>query len=134
MNSFDIDGVIYIDKKNYGVFPGKDDIIITGRSFEERPETLSMLNARGIHNVVHFNPMKFDAKTRESSGIHKALVLNKLKTEGTTIGIHFEDDEIQIEQIKKYCPWVNVVHMVHELTNKENVGHSETDYHLRHLE
>jgi hypothetical protein len=125
MNSFDIDGVIYINKDLRGVFPGVNDVIITGRSYEERPETISMLLARGIENEIFFNPLKFDQKTRESSGVHKANTLNVLKSRGYDLRIHFEDDEIQIEQIKIICPWINVVHIVHNLTNKENVRHIE---------
>ena len=124
MNSFDIDGVIYINKDHIGVFPGKEDVIITGRSFEESNETLSMLNERGIRNKVYFNPLTFEEKTRESSGLHKATILNKLKVEGHTIDIHFEDDPVQIVQIKLHCPWINVVHVSHNLTTMENVRHS----------
>ena len=54
LNSFDIDGVIFMDKYN-GVYPGKDDIIITGRSKEERPETEAMLKSKGITNQVYYN-------------------------------------------------------------------------------
>ena len=37
--------------------------------------------------------------------------------------IMFEDDPIQKEVIERECPWINVVHVVHELTEKENVRH-----------
>ena len=120
MNSFDIDGVIYIRKDLIGVRPGPDDIIITGRSFEERKETETMLFNAGIFNRVYYNPLPYADKTRESSGLHKADVLNKFKDD---IVIHFEDDPIQINAIKKLCPWVNIVHLNHELTNKENMRH-----------
>ena len=123
INTFDIDGVIYINKDLIGVFPGKDDIIITGRSFEEKEETLAMLKARGIFNLVFFNPIEFLNKSRKSSGIHKANILNNLKSQGVDVGIHFEDDEIQVESIKEFAPWENVIHLVHELSEKENVRH-----------
>ena len=51
VNSFDIDGVIYMGKYG-GVFPGPHDIIITGRSKEEEPETSAMLLDKGISNNV----------------------------------------------------------------------------------
>jgi hypothetical protein len=123
VNSFDIDGVIYINDELIGVYPGKDDFIITGRSFEEMPETIAMLEARGIFNEVFFNPIPFDEKSRKSSGMHKANILNDLKSQGFDVGIHFEDDEIQAEVINDFAPWVHVVHLVHELSEKENRRH-----------
>ena len=66
INSFDCDGVITI-----GIYPGIDDVIITGRSFEEKEETLSYLKDKDINNEVYFNKLKFEEKTRISSGIHK---------------------------------------------------------------
>ena len=125
MNSFDIDGVIYINKSVRGVYPGPDDIIITGRSFEETEETQKMLEERGIKNEVIYNPLPFHKKSRITSGAHKAITLNLLKAEGKQIGVHFEDDPIQIEQIKKIAPWVNVIYLQHDLTNKENMRHIE---------
>ena len=121
MNSFDIDGVIYINKEVIGVYPGPNDIIVTGRSFEEREATIKMLKSRGINNKVFFNPEVYEKKSRASSGVHKANVLNKLKDQGYNIIAHFEDDPIQIEQIKKKAPWIKVIHLDHEYTNKENV-------------
>jgi hypothetical protein len=123
MNSFDIDGVIYIRKGLIGVRPGPDDVIITGRSFEEEAETRQMLHDAGIHNPVFFNPLKFDQKSRAGSGVHKANTLNRLKDDGYDIQIHFEDDPIQIAEIKKHAPWVNIVHLDHDLTYKENMRH-----------
>jgi hypothetical protein len=123
MNSFDIDGVIYIRKGLMGVRPGPDDIIITGRSFEEKAETETMLLDAGIFNMVYFNPLPYDSKSRESSGVHKAKVLNELKESGYDVQIHFEDDPIQIEVIKKHAPWVAIVHLDHDLTYKENMRH-----------
>lgn len=119
INSFDIDGVITI-----GLYPGPDDIIITGRSFEESPETLKMLKNKGITNDVYFNPLPYDEKTRVSSGEHKANILNQFK-DRYDFGYHIEDDEIQKEIIERLCPWLTVVHVVHNLTNKENCRHTE---------
>tara|TARA_R110002124_G_scaffold224409_3_gene389807 strand:+ start:286 stop:681 length:396 start_codon:yes stop_codon:yes gene_type:complete len=119
-NSFDIDGVIYMGDGKYGVKPHYDDIIITGRSHEESVETKLMLRDVGIHNKVFYNPVNFDAKTRFTSGIHKASILNKFKGD---INIHFEDDPIQIKVIKDKCPWLNVVWLDHDLTQKENIRH-----------
>tara|TARA_B100000035_G_scaffold195130_1_gene166589 strand:+ start:1244 stop:1693 length:450 start_codon:yes stop_codon:yes gene_type:complete len=122
INSFDIDGVIYMG--NYGgVFPGEHDIIITGRSKEEEPETTAMLLSKGITNQVFFNATPFDEKTRESSGRHKGQTLFYLEEIGYRFGIHYEDDPVQAEIIRKMMPHINVVLLQHELVEKENVRH-----------
>lgn len=123
INSYDIDGVCYISPEFDGIYPGPKDVIITGRSLEEAPETIVMLRKRGIWNEIYYNPLPFVQKTRVSSGEHKARILNLLHSQGTLIGCHFEDDEVQIEVINRLCPRVHVVHLVHDLTNKENVRH-----------
>ena len=123
MNTFDIDGVIFMRKGLMGVRPGPNDVIITGRSFEEETETRQMLHDAAIFNPVFFNPLKFDQKSRAGSGIHKANTLNKLKADGYDVQIHFEDDPVQIAEIKNLCPWINIVHLHHDLTEKENVRH-----------
>lgn len=129
-NSFDIDGVIFMDKFD-GVYPSKNDIIITGRSKEERPETEAMLKSKGITNNVYYNSTPFDQKTRESSGRHKGQTLFYLEQSGMRFGIHYEDDPIQAEIIRKMMPHINVVLLQHNLVEKENVRHyfksSETD-------
>jgi hypothetical protein len=122
LNSFDIDGVIFMDKYN-GVYPGKDDIIITGRSKEERPETEAMLKSKGITNQVYYNSTPFDEKTRESSGRHKGQTLFYLEELGYKFGIHYEDDPVQAEVIKKMMPHINVVLLQHDLVEKENKRH-----------
>ena len=122
INSFDIDGVIYMGKYE-GVFPGPHDIIITGRSKEEEPETSAMLPSNGISNKVYMNPTPFDNKTREDSGRHKGQTLFYLEQIGMRFGIHFEDDPVQAEIISKMMPHINVVLLQHELVEKENVRH-----------
>jgi hypothetical protein len=117
-NSFDIDGVIFVGPRATGVFPGPQDIIITGRSYEEAPETLKMLRSRGIVNQVFFNPLSKLEKTRSSSGEWKAKVLTGLLNAGCCINIHFEDDPVQIEKIQFLEPRISVVYMVHDLTEK----------------
>ena len=120
VNSFDLDGVIYLGPGRTGVFPGPDDIIITGRSWEEALETDRMLSDRGINNEVYYNPLKYNQKTRETSGEHKARVITAKGVE-----IHFEDDEVQAEVIRKRCPNCTVVLLCHNLTNKENQRQEE---------
>jgi len=125
MNSFDIDGVIFMGHGRTGVRPCHSDVIITGRSFEEMPETERFLGGLGIANRVFYNPLPFNQKTRESSALHKAEVITMLKDSGKRIDIHFEDDQIQAEIIKKACPWVNIVLLHHNLVEKENVRHDD---------
>lgn len=122
INTFDIDGVINFGEYD-GIYPGKDDIIITGRSFEEEPETYAMLKRKGISNKVFFNPLRFHEKTRLTSGQFKGMIITRLINSGTVHGIHFEDDEIQIQEIRKIVPGVRIVHVVSNLVEKENVRH-----------
>lgn len=124
-NVYDIDGVIYLGPGLKGLHPHPDDIIITGRSYEEEPETIRMLHSRGIHNKVYFNPLPFNKKTRISSGRHKANTLNQLKKDGVKIGVMFEDDEVQVSEINRWAPWVLVIHLVHDLVDKENKRQEE---------
>ena len=126
INSFDIDGVIFMGNGVGGVYPGPDDIIITGRSKEEEEETIEMLHSKGIFNDVYFNPLSFDQKTRESSGAHKGRTMYYLEEMGIRIAIHFEDDPVQIEQINKIMPNVQTVLLQHDLVEKENVRHYNT--------
>ena len=74
INTFDIDGVITV-----GLYPGPDDVIITGRSYEEAPETYAMLRSKGINNPVYFNPLPFDKKTRKVQVSIKALEMAEEK-------------------------------------------------------
>ena len=92
INSFDFDGVVSL-----GICPSENDVIITGRSFEEREETERFLLKRGIKCNVYYNPLPFDLKTRISSGEHKANIINTLGN----IKYHFEDDPVQEEYISK---------------------------------
>lgn len=117
MNSYDIDGVIYI--KGYeGLTPTNNDIIITGRSYEEREETLTMLRERGITNRVYFNSLPYSKRSREASGQHKARLI-KFINSTKRIGIHFEDDPIQAEIIQRIVGnATQVVLIQHDLTKK----------------
>lgn len=128
INSFDIDGVINMGDKYKGLRPNPNDIIITGRSEPDEGEyTRSWLRKRAIYNLLFMNPVRFDEKTREGAGKHKANVLNRLLDAGIEIGLHFEDDPIQAAFIERDCPRVKVVRIVHDLVEKENVWHGPTD-------
>lgn len=118
INSFDIDGVIYMGDTFTGVFPGPNDVIITGRSFEEKEVTMQMLQERDIHNQVFMNTLKFSEKTRKSSGLFKARTLFYLEELGYRFGIHFEDDPIQAVEIRRLMPHINIVMLEHNLVEK----------------
>ena len=126
VNGFDIDGVIHLGGGKCGVRPGPNDIIITGRSHEEEPETKAFLEKHGIKNTVHFNPVPFKAKSRQQAGIHKGRTLNWLKEiKGIDVEFFFEDDEVQKAEMEKACEWLKVIHVYHDFTEKENVRHLE---------
>jgi hypothetical protein len=119
INTFDIDGVIWMGDDFTGVWPGPEDIIITGRSITQAEETLGMLHSRGIFNQVFFNPLRRSDPTysREASGKHKVNVLKMLLT-CYDIGVHFEDDPVQINELKNANLGINIVHLQHTLTVK----------------
>ena len=121
INSFDLDGVITV-----GLYPGPNDVIITGRSYEEAPETYRYLHSKGIYNAVYFNPLPFDKKTRESSGFHKANIIDHLRRNGNPVEFHYDDDCVQIEVIKNaFGDTLKIVHINHDFTEKENIRHDE---------
>lgn len=119
MNGFDFDGVVSI-----GVHPGPNDVIITGRSFDEASYVNEILRRKGIHNAVFFQPMTKERResgtetARRNSGRHKATVIKMLKENEVELNIFFEDDEIQIEEIRKVHPKLKIVHLVHDLVVK----------------
>ena len=119
---YDIDGVLNLDEYGLGLRPSSvEDVIITGRSFEEEVETRAFLELHGIGNKVYFNPRGFDDKTRKTSGEHKGITLNSLRDAGHDIKIFYEDDEIQIKEIQALCPWIQIIHVKSNLVEKENV-------------
>jgi hypothetical protein len=112
INSFDFDGVIYFGQDLCGARPGPDDILITGRSFEEKDKTLAWCAKFGIRNRILFSQVPEALKTREISGYHKAITLRGLLKD-VKVEIHFEDDPIQKAIIEAMVPEVKVVHLVH---------------------
>ena len=113
INGFDFDGVISL-----GIYPGPKDIIISGRSFEEAAYVNNILKARDIYNAVYFNMMPKEGRKRSDSGIHKANVLAILMSNGVKIDKFFEDDEVQVKEIKKRHPNLPVVHIKSNLVEK----------------
>lgn len=120
---FDIDGVLNMGEYP-GVYPGPSDVIITGRSWQEAPETTAFLKQKGLlAKQLFVNSATFEEKTREGSGKHKADTINKLNKQGYNIVIFYEDDPIQADIIREKCPDLQVVLLVHNLVEKENVRH-----------
>ncbi len=119
INTFDIDGVIYMGEGRTGVRPNSSDVIVTGRSYTQKEETIDFLRAHDIWNDVHFNPLTRDDPkySRQESGKWKAKVLTLLK-ERYIIDLHFEDDPIQIAEILRVHPDQDIVHLQHNLVEK----------------
>lgn len=117
MNGFDFDGVINFSG-NSGIYPGPGDIIITGRSFDEAHYVNGILKERGITNAVYFNPMTTEKRqtgtetSRKNSGRHKAVIIKLFENHGIFLDKFFEDDELQIAEIKKLHPALKIVHVV----------------------
>lgn len=127
-NGFDIDGVIHVGGGRVGIRPGPMDVIITGRSFEEKEETEKFLRNNGINNKVFYNDIPYDKKTRESSGIHKAKTLNMLLDKGIKIEYFYEDDFIQKEMILNYGPKdLKIIFVDNPWMGKENARHPVED-------
>jgi hypothetical protein len=124
INSYDIDGVLYLGPKYEGLNPGTEDVIITGRSFEQRAETLQFLRGRGIQNMVFFNPMSRNdlGYGRVASGIHKANVIKQLYDLDIEVVLHFEDDPVQREEIEKSLEKSNAKAQVILLDTYEKLG------------
>lgn len=119
INSYDIDGVIYMGEHMDGLRPGPNDIVITGRSVESREETERMLLSKGITNPLYMNNKSKSWNDREQSGFHKGWTLFHLEQIGYRFNIHYDDDPIQIEKIKEMMPHIKIVHVNHDLVPKE---------------
>ena len=117
ISTFDFDGVIYFGGDSPGVYPGPNDIIITGRSWEEKAKTEAWCDRFGIKNRIYFSKVPVALRTREISGYHKAVTLLEL-SKTLKIVRHFEDDPIQKAIIEAIVPTVPVIHLVHDLTEK----------------
>jgi len=119
INGYDFDGVVSI-----GITPTDQDIIITGRSFDEAHIVNKILRERNINCAVYYNPISTNdretgtEKSRKCSGKHKAEIIYLLKKNGVVLNKFFEDDDIQIKEIKNMHPTLNIVHLVHDLVTK----------------
>ncbi len=103
--------------------PTKEDIIITGRSIEEKPETEKFLKGLGLNNNIFYNPTAFHKKTRESSALFKAKLIDRLMKR-YDIKLYFEDDPIQAQIIRSETN-VKVIDIIQDVWEKENVRHKD---------
>jgi hypothetical protein len=101
MKAYDIDGVI-----TKGIVPEKDAIIITGRSFEEAPETYKYLHDKGIFNAVYFLPKPFIEKDLDLAGKWKGVM-----THLTDTTEFYEDNPIQATLINLANPEC-IIHLI----------------------
>ena len=92
---------------------------MSGKPISEYEELRRRLDVLEIPNHVIMNPIARTDKnySRRASGRWKAKVLLLLQ-ECYTIGIHFEDDPVQIEEIHKVIPDLDIVYLAHELVVK----------------
>lgn len=126
MNSYDIDGVIYLGQGLKGLLPRTEDVIITGRSIEEWDVTRKQLDDLGVDKaaIIYMAPWKWIHKTRKLSGIHKAMTLMTIYSNGNPVQIHFEDDPLQADLIEEIMgDKIKVVRVQHNLVPLENVKH-----------
>lgn len=117
---YDFDGVISI-----GITPrSENDVIITGRCWDEQDEIKAILKERGIKCKVYFNPMTLaergnhTVEARTFSGNHKAFTIENLLDNGVNITRFFEDDPIQYQIIQENCPSIQLVNVVSSLVKK----------------
>jgi hypothetical protein len=122
INTFDYDGVINMGPNHTGVRPCVNDIIVSGKPISEYEELRRKIKRMDISNHVIMNPLaRTDKKySRRESGRWKAKVLLLLQ-ECYDIGIHFEDDPVQIEEIRLVIPNLTIVHLDHKLVDHELV-------------
>lgn len=120
INGYDFDGVVSI-----GINPmSKNDVIITGRCYDEQDYVRDILEERGITNEVYFNPMSLaergnhTVECRRLSGEHKAKTIKELKGIGIEVYRFFEDDKIQYDIIKENHEKIDIVHVVSNLVTK----------------
>lgn len=98
---YDIDGVI-----TKGIRPERDAVIVSGRSWQEAPETYKMLHDRGIFNAVYFNPIPFEGKTLDNGAMWKAIMVDLM-----CIDEFYEDDVRQAQLIKLKNP-ETIIHLI----------------------
>ena len=120
INGYDFDGVVSI-----GINPCcKNDVIITGRCYDEQEYVRNILEERGITNEVYFNPLSLaergnhTVECRRLSGEHKAKTIKELKKIGIEVSRFFEDDKIQYDIIKENHEKIDIVHVVSNLVTK----------------
>ena len=106
IKSYDFDGVIYSPSYlELMIRPtSNDDVIITGRTYEEAYLVLPWLKNKDIYCNVFFNPISLSENNRELSALHKVNIINKLlKNQFKLIG-HYEDDPFQYDILKQKLP------------------------------
>lgn len=111
INSFDYDGTL-----TTGAFAPVvgQDIILTGRCYNEAAQVFAGLSKLGIENIpIFFNPMHysirgdFTEEARLKSATHKVKVLSELAKHHDVT--HWDDDPVQIEYIRKHVPTVKLI-------------------------
>ena len=112
MNVFDFDGVV--STGNYS--PQSNDVIVTGRCFDECEVVYSYLQENNLSGVaVFFNPISISFRgdhtigARTISGLHKTDVIDKLRKNGCFIDKIYEDDPLQAKLILNSFPNLELI-------------------------
>lgn len=111
VNSYDYDGTL-----TTGAFAPVvgQDIILTGRCYNEAKQVFDGLKKLGIENIpIFFNPMHYSVRgdfteeARLKSAAHKVDILSKLSVDYDVT--HWDDDHIQLAYIQKHVPTVKLI-------------------------
>lgn len=109
MRILDLDGVVKINNK-LGIRPTNNDIIVTGRCFDEYKIVMKFLRRFNIDIPVYFNPISIHQRgthTKQSricSGLHKSRIIKAFIDNNVQIDSILEDDPIQRSLIKYSLP------------------------------
>lgn len=111
IRSYDFDGTL-----TTGQFSPKVDldIVLTGRTFNEAKYVNAEITKLGCEGIaVFFNPLSIKVRgngtteSRTVSAMHKIDILTKLSA--THDVTHYDDDELQLNLIKRALPHVRLV-------------------------
>lgn len=106
MIGYDIDGVL-IRKDGFVLFqPTKDDVIVTGRSYQNAEKTYRALADISIFSAVYFNPLISKEVTPINAARWKSEMIGRLG-----ITEFYEDDIEQIHHMRFVHPLVTFHHV-----------------------
>lgn len=100
LTSYDIDGVL-----TNGIKPEPPFIVVSGRLNKFAQETKEQMTSFGVDKTIPiFLRPCGEPADRVCAGYWKSFMIACYH-----VHRHFEDDPVQIDIIKKNCPWVEIV-------------------------